>query len=70
MNIGANAHGKTNGINKIASSDRLETSVDSWASSDIREVLSLFYKSLDCFTMRLFHSATIFDATYVHVFVV
>ena len=60
MNIGANAHGKTSGINKTATSDRLETSVDSWASSDIGEVLSLFYKSLDCFTMRLFHSATIF----------
>ena len=41
-------------------SHKWQTSVDSWASSDIGEVLSLFYKSLDCFTMRLFHSATIF----------
>ena len=38
MNICANAHGKaqTNGINKTATSDRL----DNWASNDICEVLS------------------------------
>ena len=41
-------------------SHKWQTSVDSWASGDIGEVLSLFYESLDCFTMRLFHSATIF----------
>ena len=37
MNIGANAHGKaqTNGTNKTATSDKL----DSWASSDTGEVL-------------------------------
>ena len=48
-----------------------QTSVDCWASSDIGEVLSLFYKSLYCFTIWLLHSATIFCCyIYVHVFVV
>ena len=44
MNIGANAQWQTNGINKTATSDRLDLhkSVDSWASSGIGEVLSLF----------------------------
>ena len=32
-----------------------------------RRDIELVYKSLDCFTMRLFHSATIFAATYVFV---
>ena len=58
MNIGANAHGKR--AVSTENSHTWQTSVDSWASSDIGQVLSLFYKSLDCFTMRPFHSATIF----------
>ena len=43
MNIGANAHSKWAVSTKqpqLNLSDRLETSVDSWASSDIGEVLS------------------------------
>ena len=59
MNIGANVHDKRAVPTKQPQVTDL-TSVDSWASSDIGEVLSKFYKSLDCFTMRLFHSATIF----------
>ena len=60
MNIGANAHGKRAVSTKQPQVTRWQTSVDSWASSDIGKVLSLFYKSLDCSTMRLFQSATIF----------
>ena len=49
-------------------SHKWQTSVDSLASSDIGEVLSLFYKSLDCFTMRLFHSATIFLLLHMYMY--
>ena len=42
MNIGENAHGKQTVSTKQPPSDRLDLrkSVDSWASSDIGEVLS------------------------------
>ena len=61
MNIDANAHGKQAVLTKKQPHmKRLETSVDSWASSDFGEVWSWFYQSLDCFAMRLFHSPTIF----------
>ena len=45
---------QTNSINKAATSDRL----DSWASRLWRGI-GLVFKSLDCFTVRLFHSVTI-----------
>ena len=49
---------QTNNINKRATSDTL----DSWASRHSRGI-ELVFLSLDCFTMRLFHSATNFFST-------
>ena len=46
---------QTNSINKTATSDRL----DYWASRHPRG-FELVFKSLDCFTVWLFHSATNF----------
>ena len=59
MNIGANAHGKRTvyGINKTATGDRLD---HCWQLDFQRHWrgVELAFKSLDCFTIRLFHSAT------------
>ena len=58
---------RTNGINKTATSDRLDLHWQlgfQWH----RRGIELVFKSLDCFTKWLFHSATIFfAATYVFV---
>ena len=51
---------QTNNINKRATSDRL----DSWASRHSRGI-ELVFLSLDCFTVRLFHSATIFSTRLI-----
>ena len=53
MNIGANAHGKWMVSNKTATSDRLN---HCWPLGFQwhRRGIELIFKSLDCFTMRLF----------------
>ena len=59
---------RTNGINKTATSDRLDLRWQlgfQWH----RRGIELVFKSLDCFTKWLFHSATIFFAS-TNVFVV
>ena len=65
MNIGANAHGKRAVSTKQPQVTDL-TSVDSWASSDIGEVLSYWasftspwtVSQCDCLTVRPFFAAT------------
>ena len=67
MNIGANAHGERTVTTKTTTSDRL---VLRWQLSFqwYRRGIELVFKSRDCFTKWLFHSATIcFAATYVFV---
>ena len=59
---------RTNGINKTATSDRLHDLRWQLGFQWHRGGIELVFKSLDCFTKWLFHSATIFfAATYVFV---
>ena len=51
---------RTVNIGYQQNSNKWQTSVDSWASSDIGKGIELVFKSLDCFTKRLFHTVTIF----------
>ena len=67
MNIGANAHGKRTVSTKQPQVTDL-TTVRQLGFQWHRRGIELVFKSLDCFTMWLFHSATIFfAATYVFV---
>ena len=51
---------QTNGINKTATCDRLD---HCWHRTGIE----LVFKSLDCFTVRLFHNATIFLLQHIYL---
>ena len=51
---------QTNGINKTATCDRLD---HCWHRTGIE----LVFKSLDCFTIRLFHNATIFLLQHMYM---
>ena len=66
MNIGANAHSERTVSTKQPqlSSDRLEIRWQLGVQWH-RRGLELVFKSLDCFTKRLFHSATIFFCCYI-----
>ena len=62
MNIGANAHGKRT----------VSTKQHNWKTWQLsfqwyRRGIELVFKSLDCFTMRLFHSATIFFLIHLYL---
>ena len=62
MNIGANAHGKRT----------VSTKQHNWQTWQLsfqwyRRGIELVFKSLDCFTMRLFHSATIFFPIHLYL---
>ena len=57
---------RTNGINKTATSDRLDLRWQlgfQWH----RRGIELVFKSLDCFTKWLFHSATIFLLSHMYL---